>query len=240
MKVVCRSLLEGIQQARGLVVVVDVYRAFTCTPLLFSMDVGSVILVSAPEEALAMKERDSELILVGEVDGLPIQGFDLGNSPSEILRLGRDFFEGKTVVQRTSSGVQGALIALERADEVLLGSYAVARATADYILAKSPEKVCIVAMGWVLKEKVPEDEWCALYLAHLLGASAYDHIAALREILFHHSSQKFLSGSSPHLPPEDPVLCLQRDVYDFVLRAVRERERVVVRMERSERFHDNS
>lgn len=228
MKVVCYSLLEGARAARGVVVVVDVFRAFTCSSLLFSLGVERSIMVATPEEGLAMKRRDPALILVGEVDGIPIEGFDMGNSPSEILRLGRNFFNGKTVVQRTSSGVQGALVALENADEVLLGSYSLAGVTAEYIEARSPERVSIVAMGWNLKEKAPEDEWCARYLAHLLGACEYDHNEALSEILFHKSTQKFLSRAYPHFPAEDPTLCLQRDIYDFALQARREGELVLV------------
>ena len=69
---------------------------------------------------------------------MPVEGFDLGNSPSQILRRGAEFFDGKVVVQRTSAGVQGALAALEAADEVLLGSFMVARATANIFRPGSP------------------------------------------------------------------------------------------------------
>ena len=229
MQVTCHSLLEGAREARGTVVVVDVFRAFTCAPLLFSLGVERSILVSTPEEAFALRERDPELILVGEVKGVPVEGFDLGNSPSQILKLGSGFFRNKRVVQRTSSGVQGALAALEMADELLLGSYTLARATAQYILHKSPKRVSVVAMGIQLREKAPEDEWCARYIAHLLGAAEYDHCEALREILFQQTTQKFLRGERPEFPAEDPVLCLQRDIHDFALRAGREEGLVVVR-----------
>ena len=138
MNVFRSSLLEGAQSARGIAVVVDVFRAFSCTPLLFSLGVRHSILVGTPEEALALKAGDPELVLIGEVGGVPVEGFDLGNSPSQILRRGAEFFDGKAVVQRTSAGVQGALAALEAADEVLLGSFMVARATAAYLQARSP------------------------------------------------------------------------------------------------------
>jgi 2-phosphosulfolactate phosphatase len=222
------SLSEGARAARGLTVVVDVFRAFTCTPLLFSLGAADCMLVATPEEALQLKKRDPSLILTGEVSGIPIQGFDLGNSPSQILRQKPDFFRDKRVVQRTSSGVQGALIALDKADEVLLGSYTLAKTTAEHILSKTPDRVSIVAMGWELQEIAPEDECCARYLEHLLGQGNYDHHEALREILFHESAQKFLRGDKPYFPPEDPVLCLQRDLYDFVLKAHREGDMVVV------------
>jgi len=229
MKVTCTSLLAGAQEARGIAVIVDVFRAFTCTPILFSLGIKGSILVATPEEAFALKHRDPNLILIGEVGGAPIEGFDMGNSPSQIMRMGPHFFEGKMVVQRTSAGVQGALASLDVADEVLLGSYVLAKATARYIMARSPRRVSIVAMGVQLREKAPEDEWCARYIAHLLGTMNYDHNQALRQILFQETTQKFLRGDKPQFPPEDPILCLQRDIYNFALRVAREQEFVVVR-----------
>jgi len=230
MKVTCDSLLAGAQAATGIAVIVDVFRAFTCTSFLFSLAIKRSILVATPEEAFRLKEQDQALILIGEVNGLPIEGFDLGNSPSQILGQRPGFFQRKTVVQRTSSGVQGALAALDVADEVLLASYSVAKATARYILSNSPRQVSIVGMGVQLKEKAPEDEWCARYVAHLLGDVEYDHNEALREIVFHETAQKFLRSVRPEFPAEDPVLCLQRDIYDFALKAFRDEDLVVVKM----------
>jgi 2-phosphosulfolactate phosphatase len=228
MKIVCDSLYNGALAARGVAVIIDVFRAFTCTPLLFSMGVEKLFLIATPDQALALKEKDRDLILVGEVSGIPIEGFDFGNSPSEILRKDPSFFKGRTVLQRTSSGVQGALLALNVADEVLLGSFALAGATAQYLLSKKPELVSLVAMGWELKETAPEDEWCVRYLSHLLGNGPYNHNEALREIIFHKTTQRFLSRKEVYFPPEDPLLCLQRDVYDFALRAVKQGDRVEV------------
>jgi len=229
MKIICDSLYNGALAARGVAVIIDVFRAFTCAPLLLSMGVEKLFLIATAEQAFALKEKDNALILVGEVSGIPIKGFDFGNSPSEILRKGPEFFKGRTVLQRTSSGVQGALLALDAADEVLLGSYALAGATAKYILSKKPETVSLVAMGWELKERAPEDEWCVRYLTHLLGNGAYDHLEALREIIFHKTTQRFLSREEVYFPPEDPLLCLQRDVYDFALKAVKHADQVEVR-----------
>ena len=219
-------LLEGARNARGIVVIIDVFRAFTCTPLMFSLGLKKSILVSQPREALALKQRHQDYILVGEVGGLPIEGFDLGNSPSQILCQSPDYFRGKTAVQRTSAGVQGALAALEAADKVLVASYNIARATARYILSKRPALVSLVAMGWDLKTRAPEDDWCARYIAYRLGAGKYDHDQAMREIVFNQTAQRFLSADQPKFPPEDPVLCLQRDVYGDALEVRRENNAV--------------
>jgi 2-phosphosulfolactate phosphatase len=228
MEVTHTRLLEGAQTAKGVAVIIDVFRAFTCAPLLFSLGIKKSILVSTPEEAFALKEKNSELVLIGEVGGIPIEGFDLGNSPSEILKKGTAFFDGKTVVQRTSSGVQGVLTALDVADEVLPASYALAKSTARYILSKQPPRVSLVSMGVALKDIAPEDEWCGVYIAHLLGVNDYNHNEALKEIIYNQTTQKFFDPEKPYFPPEDPIMCLQLDSHDFVLRATRDDGKVVV------------
>jgi 2-phosphosulfolactate phosphatase len=229
MKVTQASLLEGARNAAGTAVVVDVFRAFTCAPFMFALGLRRCILVSTPREAFELKREHPEFILIGEVGAIPIEGFDLGNSPMEILMRGRRWFEGKTAVQRTSAGVQGALAAIGVADEVLLASYVTAAATVSYILSKRPERVSIVGMGIELREKAPEDEWCGRYIAGLLGAAEYDHLQALSEILQHDTTRKFLDAARPVFPVEDPILCLQRDIFDFALLAYRDGDRVAVR-----------
>ena len=228
MDVTHTRLLEGAQTARGVAVIIDVFRAFTCEPLLFSLGIQKSILVATPEEALALKEKKNELVLIGEVGGMPVEGFDLGNSPSEILKKGRAFFENKTIVHRTSAGVQGVLAALDVADEVLPASYALAGAIVRYIRSKQPPRVSLVSMGWALKHSAPEDEWCGRYIAHLLGVADYDHLEAIKEILFNQTTQKFFDPEKPHFPPEDPIMCLQWNVHNFLLRAERVGDRAVV------------
>ncbi len=219
MQVRCESLIDGARNARGVAVVVDVFRAFTCLPWMFALGLDEALLVASPEEAFSLKARQPDLILAGEMDGYPVEGFDLGNSPSQILRQEPGFFEGRKVVQRSSAGVQGVLAALEHAEEVLPASFAVAARTADYLRGRAPRQVSVVAMGLKLLERAPEDEWCARYIAHLLDAGPYDHPSAMREILFHPTTQKFFDPQQPAFPAEDPALCLQRDVHGFVLQA---------------------
>jgi 2-phosphosulfolactate phosphatase len=229
MKINFGYLLEGAKTARGMAVIIDVFRAFSCTALMFSLGIKKSILVGEPHDARALKHRHQDYILVGEMGGLPIEGFDLGNSPSEILSQKSSFFSGKTAVQRTSAGVQGALTALEVADEVLVAGYNVARATAKYILSKQPAQVSLVAMGWDMKEQAPEDNWCARYIAYLLGQGEYNHDLAMREIVFNKTAQRFLGPDEAKFPPEDPVLCLQRDVYNYALIAQHEHNAVIIR-----------
>lgn len=179
-----------------------------------------IVLQNDPASCRSWRaEVEPDAVLVGEVDELPIEGFDLTNSPWMILQRGRPLFEGRTVVHRTTSGVSGAILALPRCDEVLLAAFVNARATADYILARQPRLVSIVAMGIRSKAPAPEDEACGDLIESLLGGRPYDHATALATILANETAQKFLRADKPHLPPEDVALCLQRDLFDFALRA---------------------
>lgn len=224
------SLLEGAQRARGLTVVIDVYRAFTSAALMIHLGATEIILLADPLGVLRAK-RDEGCLAVGEVDGRMVEGFDLGNSPVAILASGRSTFAGRRVAQRTSAGVTGAVTAARAADRVLLGSFVTASATARYVrqLSPAPPSVSLVAMGAAGLEESPEDEACAAYLAHLLTGEAYDHLAELEKIVNHEATQKFLRGDQAHYPREDPLYCLQRDLFDFVLLAGIERGRLVAR-----------
>jgi 2-phosphosulfolactate phosphatase len=213
------SLLEGAQKARGTTVIIDVFRAFTCEPLLYYYGASSIILEENIDRCIEMR---GDALLVGEKDEIPIEGFDLTNSPSLIMKYGRQsFFSGRTIIHRTTSGVTGAVVAMENSDEVLLASFVNAQATAHYIKHKKSDTVSIVAMGIRLMEKAPEDEYCGDYIESLLSGKPYDHIEALNQILSHETARKFLRGDKPYLPPEDPVICVQRNLFPFALRAER-------------------
>jgi 2-phosphosulfolactate phosphatase len=217
MRIIRKSCAQGAREAEGLAVIIDVFRAFSCEPLFFHFGAARVILEADPERARAIKREHPGFILAGEINEVPLEDADLGNSPSEILLRGRSYFQGKTIIHRTTAGVTGVTCAVEKAKEVLPGSFLMARAIADYIRKRSPPVVTLVAMGSRGLEKAPEDEACADYLEHLLHGKAYDPIRGLREILFQPTAQKFLRGDKPYLPREDPLLCLQRDLFDFVL-----------------------
>jgi 2-phosphosulfolactate phosphatase len=225
-----KSLLAGAREAEGIAVVIDVYRAFTSAALMMHLGVEKIILVAEPEAALKLKAEKGHLA-VGEIDGRQVPGFDLGNSPSRILAAGRSFFGGRTVAQRTSAGVTGAVAAARRSDVVILGSYVTASAIARYIegLSPPPGIVSLVAMGAGGRTVTPEDEVCADYIEHLLAGIPYNHVAALRRVVEHECTQKFLRGGQEHFPPTDPLYCLQRDLFDFVIAASPESGQLVAR-----------
>ena len=230
MRILRKQLLEGARQAEGVAVVIDVYRAFTCAALMTHLGAAEIVLVTELEAALRLK-REKGFLAVGEVGGQKVPGFDLGNSPTRVLAAGREFFARRTVAQRTSAGVQGAAAAARRSEILILGSYVTAAAIARYIRGFSPppEAVSLVAMGDDGLGITPDDEACADYIEHLLTGRPYDHVAALHRIVEHECTQRFLRGDQPHFPPADPVHCLQRDLFDFVLVAAQDNGQLIAR-----------
>lgn len=209
-------LLEGARAAAGLVVVIDVFRAFTLAPCAFARGVRRIRLVATPEEALALKAAEPGLLLAGERDGKPLPGFDLPNSPAAVLRAD---LAGRTLVLRTSAGVQG-LLAVDPACEVLAGSFINAAATVAWIRARRPARVSLVCMGWSGAERTAEDEACADYLRAALAGAVPD-FAPIRAALRRDAcGAKFFDPAQPWFPPEDFAACLQVSTLDFALRRV--------------------
>lgn len=217
MRIVRTNCMEGAADARGVTVIIDVFRAFTCAPLFFYYGAAKVILEADPEKARRLKREHPHWLLVGEINEVPLEEADLGNSPADIIKRGTTFFSGRTIVHRTTAGVNGVASAVKTADRVILGSFVTAKAVSSSIRSQNPDRVTLVAMGDRGKKPAPEDEACAEYLEHLLIGSPYDPVAALREVLFQKTAQKFIQGKRPYLPREDPLICLQRDLFDFVL-----------------------
>jgi len=71
------SLVES-NLAEGVVVVVDVLRAFTTAAFAFSSGAKEIIPVSGIEEAKALKIALPGTLLMGEDRGMSLAGFDFG------------------------------------------------------------------------------------------------------------------------------------------------------------------
>ena len=226
MKIQRLRLLSGAADASGIVVVIDVLRAFTCSALMFRYGIRDLALVRTPEEALAFRSADPGYLVAGEVKGRKVGGFDVGNSPADIVAKGEPFFKGRRVAARSSAGTQGVLASASRARQLILGSYLTAAATAAYIrdaarvdalVAGEDVTVSLVAMGFEGIRPSIEDERCADYLQHLLIGTPYDHLQSVRDCMDDPDIAASLRGEHDYRPREDIILALQRDVLDFVM-----------------------
>ena len=99
------SLIEGARAATGTAVIIDVFRAFTTAAFVIANGAETILPVGDVDEALALRRSHPEWRVMGEVHGHKVPGFDYGNSPDEVSGVD---FKGRTVIQRTSSGVRAA------------------------------------------------------------------------------------------------------------------------------------
>ena len=218
MNVRVTSFLEGARTATGHVVIVDVFRAFTTAAFCVAAGAREIVLVADHEQALALKRDDPSLFLTGEIGGRPIPGFDVGNSPSAIERLD---LTGRRVVQRTSSGTQGVVVATA-ARAIVLGSFVIAQATVHY-LRRVAEEVTVVAMGHNAVAEADEDAQCARYLAALLRDERPTPPMVLLE------GDRAAEGWPEWFPRRDAELACQVDRFDFALPVAREGGLLVAR-----------
>jgi len=219
------SLLEGARRARGTVVIIDVFRAFTTAAVALARGADRIILVAEPEEALALRRRGVGDLLIGEVGGRKPVGFDLGNSPYE---LSQAEVAGKTLIQSTRAGTVGACAA-RHAENLYAASLVVARATAIALLQAAPPLVTLVAMGAEGKQRSDEDEQCALYLRNLLGGRQPDRECVRQLVLVGSEAAKYEDPKRPYFHPQDREIALQIDSLDLAIRVSRENGLLVAR-----------
>jgi 2-phosphosulfolactate phosphatase len=225
-EVVVESLLAGARRARGTVVVIDVFRAFTTAAVVLARGAEKIVMVDDVAAALALREAGVGELCMGEVGGVRAEGFDLGNSPFEALSAD---VAGRTVIQRTSAGTQGVAAAAEHAERLFAGSLVTASATARAVLAGSPDVVTLVAMGAAGEARTDEDELCALHLRHLLTGHAGDP-AAVRALVL--AGGRTLDAADPemsYLHPGDVGVCLDVDRFDLAVEVRREDGLLVAR-----------
>jgi 2-phosphosulfolactate phosphatase len=123
------SLIPPGSLRGGVAVVVDVLRATTV--MIHALAAGCEAIIPCQEideaQTLAASLPPGTALLAGERGGLPIPGFDLGNSPSEFTP---EVCRGKTMVMTTTNGTRAILASLD-ADRVYVASFANLRSTSD-------------------------------------------------------------------------------------------------------------
>ena len=220
------ELIQGAREAKGICVIIDVFRAFSLEACLFDQGAECIYPLASLEEAYRMKKEDPSLILVGERGGKKCEGFDYGNSPSSFQGID---LKGKRIVHTTSAGTQGIENAVN-ADEILTGSFLNARAIARYILDKDPKEVSLVCMGNAGTSSAKEDLLCAEYIRGLLQGKEDPQIEEKLLALKESDGKKFFDEKQKDVfPQEDFWICIKHDIFDFVIVCERQEDRNVNR-----------
>jgi 2-phosphosulfolactate phosphatase len=122
----------------GVAVVVDVLRATTV--MVQALAAGCAAIIPCGEINEAMKAAaglpPGAALLAGERQGLPIPGFDLGNSPDEFTP---EVCRNKTLVMTTTNGTR-AILASREAERVYIASFTNLAATSAEVAVQFLKK----------------------------------------------------------------------------------------------------
>jgi 2-phosphosulfolactate phosphatase len=180
---------ESTDLGQTTAVVFDVLRATSTMITGLEHGVKQFFPVETVEAARARRAADPSLLLAGERGGLPLEGFDLGNSPAEFKEI-----SGKSVVLTTTNGT----VALQRvrgAKRIYVGALLNLDALARVLESEAPNNLLLVCSGTGedfaledaiaagglverLSEKVPSD--AALLVKALYREASSDITAYLR------------------------------------------------------------
>jgi 2-phosphosulfolactate phosphatase len=217
MKIEIVEFVEGARNAKGIAVIIDVFRAFTVA--CYAIDAGAIKIIATSEisNAFLLKKQYKNSVLVGERDEKKIDGFDFGNSPTEIIK---EDLSGKTVIHTTTAGTRG-LISAMNADLVITGSLVNAGAVVRYIKTIDPENVSLVAMGYRAVHSAEEDLLCAEIIVNGLKNENYLYEARIANLQNSSGKRFFIPANIDFSPPSDFFLCTMINKFNFVLKATR-------------------
>jgi 2-phosphosulfolactate phosphatase len=210
--------LDGAEPDEA-VVVIDVLRAFTTVPWLYERGAADVLATDRPERALELGDeltaRGRRVVLAGEDGGRRLDGFDLGNSPTEVAELD---LAGATVVHRTSAGTQG-LVRCLGSRWLFAGAFVTVSATVEAIRATGATHVTFVITGASLGRDGDEDLACAELLAARLRDLDPDPAPFLARVATSDAGRMFGPGGPDWAPASDLRAATRLDRFDQALSA---------------------
>lgn len=218
------TTLEDCHTANGVVILIDVLRAFSTAAYAFAGGAKEIILVSSVEEALALKSQIPNAKVMGEVGGLPPEGFDFGNSP---VQISAKDLSGITLIQRTGAGTQGA-VRSRNADLMLAASFVVARATAKYLEMLTAIEYTFVITGRHGKHG-DEDLACAEYLEALIRGHRPNPQPFIQRVFDSRDALQHLDPLQTGFPHSDLEYCTDIDKFNLAMPIRREDRKLVMR-----------
>lgn len=207
----------------GVAVVIDVLRAFSFAAYALGMGADRLILMDDLDETRRLA-RSIPGALAAK-DGVPAEGFDLFNSPGQLLE--RHDIAGRVIVQRTTAGTVGATAA-RHAAHVYCSSFVVAGATADRVRALAPSRVTFVITGG--GGRSDDDVACAEYLRERIEGRTPDPEPYLRRVdVVGEGLREGVARGYRGVHRDDVDLCCALDRFAFALRASNEGDQLVLR-----------
>ncbi|MDR3182731.1 MAG: 2-phosphosulfolactate phosphatase [Planctomycetaceae bacterium] len=163
------SQIEAAALNKAVAVVIDVLRATTVITCAVHSGVRRFIPVLDIAEAERLKTQfpDGSVILGGERQGLPIPGFDLGNSPQDYTP---QRVAGKTLIITTTNGTV-ALHAAKTAKKIIPAAFVNASAVVESL--QDEDNIAIICAGTCGKETEEDTLLAGCLVERLLDRRHY-------------------------------------------------------------------
>ena len=205
-----RATLVDCEKESDTVVVIDVLRAFTTSAFAFAQGAREIALVSTVDEAFQLRDQYPDALIMGEVRGHPVDGFDFGNSPSSLLGVE---FTDKLLIQRTSAGTQG--VVRSQARNVVTTGLCTFSGTIKLIRGLDPNSVTLVQTGVFPGGKGDEDIACADLIEAKLMGQPMDLELIKDRVRGSIDARLHLEGDDKSFPFSDLTLSMEVDRFDF-------------------------
>lgn len=174
------------------VVIIDVFRATTTICHAFNKRIPHVLTVSDASQALALKDKNT--LHAGERNGVKLEGFDLGNSPSEINELTS---LPESLILTSTNGTKCVEIAVQNeASKVIIGALNNVSALATFLI-QSNQPFILFCAGWKGNPNI-EDTYMAGALLDKLNIDTHNNDAAtlaLHAYQYNKSNANYLKNS---------------------------------------------
>jgi len=224
--------LAGRDLRETVCIVFDILRATSTFVTALHQGAKAIIPVCEIAEALAIKQKQPDVLLGGERDGVKIRAaqtgggdFDFGNSPREYTP---EKVRDKTIVSTTTNGTR-ALRACVGAKAILAAAFLNLGATAKYIHQNNSKNILLVCAG-TGENRADEDVLAAGALCELLARenarpafsissqiARRDYAQAKSDLLgaVRHAENARRLLAIPELR-DDVAFCSQRDVFPLI------------------------
>ena len=202
---------DDTDKINGFTIVVDVLRAFSVSYFINANNPKKYIVVDSIEQAFKLKNSIVDSLVIGERQGIKIEGFDFGNSPTEIINQD---FTNKTIIHTTTAGTKG-LIVQKITNEVVAGSFVNANALVEYINKKKINVVNIYCTAPRNVTNGEEDYYFAEYLKSVLLGNNLDFITIVEQLKLGTGKGFSENGFAPY---SDFVYCMELNKFDKILK----------------------
>lgn len=180
------SLVAPERFAGSIAVVADILRATTTMIHALAAGASTIYPCLTLDDARDLASSLQAPLLAGERNGIPIPGFELGNSPDEMTP---DRCRGRQLVMTTTNGTR-ALLHAALGERTLIGAFVNLRATCELLLGES-RPVHILCAGESGGVALEDTLFAGAAVATLLtrGEWHLDDGANLVEQLFRHNPE---------------------------------------------------